>query len=113
MVSIHKNHFCFRSTTKEWVLFTGITAVRNKTLEWFLYTLITDVSEAQVWNGSYTHQSLMCTTMQWFLYTHTHTHTHTHQSLLLEAQLERQYRTPLKIDRRSTADIINDVRNGI
>jgi len=124
MVPIHTNHWCVRSTT----------------MEWFLYTSISDVSEAQVWNGSYTHKSLMCTIMEWFLYTTTltcqkhnygmvpiytnhwcaqlcngsYTHTpitgvhnyamvpiHTHQSLLLEAQLERQSLSDTTQDRSS------------
>ena len=72
MVPTHTNNWCVRSTN----------------MEWFLYTLITDVSAVQIWNGSYTLQSLMCqkhkygmvpihtnhwcvrsTTMEWFLYT--------------------------------------------
>jgi hypothetical protein len=60
MVHIHTNHCCVRSKTLEWFLFTGTTAVRSKTLEQFLYTPITDVFEAKLWNGSYSHQSLMC-----------------------------------------------------
>ena len=68
MVPINTNH-CVRSTTKEWAPFKRITAVKSKTLEWFLHIPIIDVSEAQVWNGSDTHQSLMRTIMEWFLCT--------------------------------------------
>jgi hypothetical protein len=71
VVPIHWNNWCVRSTTLQWFQFTGITALL----------------EAQIWNDSYSQESLVCykqysrmvpihtnhsvrsTTMEWVLFT--------------------------------------------